>query len=179
MVTTKPITAEELERFQPEDEYRYELIHGTLYRMPPSSFLHGLVLGQLALPLALFVDEHELGDVLLGGTGFVLDRKPDTVLAPDLAFVRRDRTPPKGERDGFGWFAPDLVVEVTAPTDWPEKVTIYLEAGVPLVWLCDPEREVVQVHAAGQRPATFAKDQVLSGGAVLPGFRLRLEDVFE
>ncbi len=179
MVTAKPITAEDLERLAPGDDWRYELTRGELYRSPPSSLQHGLGLGALASPLGRFVGDQTLGCVLVGGTGFVLARNPDTVLAPDLAFVRTDRMPPTSDRVGFGRLAPDFVVGVTAPTDWPDKVTIYLEAGLPLVWLCDPERELVLVHTAGQRPASFAKDQVLDGGAVLTGFHLRLSDVFD
>ncbi len=181
MVTTKLMTAEELERFEPGDDYRYELIRGELKRMSPAGLKHGKYVRRITMPLGRYVEDHELGELFVGDTGFVLARDPDIVLGPDIAFVRADRLPPEEDEDRFGRMAPDLVVEVGSPSDRPgeiaEKVAICREAGVPLVWFFDPQGRRVRVHAAGHPPVDLSADDELDGGDVVPGFRLRLADV--
>jgi len=92
MATTKLMTAEELEQM-PEDEYRYDLIKGVLHRMWPTGFRHLLISGTFIRVVGNFVAERDLG-VVGGEGGFVLEREPDTVLAPDMVFVRKDWLPP-------------------------------------------------------------------------------------
>ena len=104
------------------------------------------------------------------------------IVIPDLAFVRADRVPPEDERWHIAPFAPDLAVEVISPNDRyvevMEKVERYARAGVPLVWLVDPRRRVVEVHALGQPPLTLHESDTLDGGDVLPGFALLVADIF-
>lgn len=183
MVTTKLMTAEDLERFAPGDDYRYELIRGELKRMSPAGLDHAEYVGYVYSPLSHYVRAQGLGKVYVGDPGFVVARDPDIVLAPDVAFVRADRLPPKEERIRFGRLAPDLAVEMISPSERAgeiaEKVAMYLEAGVPVVWLFYPNRQIVRVHAAGQQPVELSLDEVLDGGDVVPGFQLRIADVFQ
>ncbi len=181
MVSTKLMTAEELEQL-PEDSNRYELVQGELIAMSPVDLLHVRTVMNVLAPLHAFVSEHGLGIVGPEG-GYVLHRNPDTVLAPDIAFVRADRWP-KGEAEKhFGDFPPDLAVEVRSPSESMRsllaKARTYLEAGVRLVWLVDPNSRTVIVLAPDAEPQTLTDGDVLDGGEVVPGFRLPVSNIFQ
>ncbi len=107
----------------------------------------------LAVELGTHVRTHQLGVVYAAETGFTLSRRPDTVRAPDVAFIRRDRLP-SPEPIGYPELAPDLVVEVLSPGDQMAKmmrrISQFLKRGVPLVWLVDPEAQAVTVYRPGK-----------------------------
>ena len=113
-VPGRVMTAEDLFHL-PDDNCRCALVGGELQRMNPAGFEHGAVIVNLTIPLGQHVKAHRLGVVCGAETGFVLARNPDTVLAPDIAFVRRDRIPATGRPTFFWEGAPDLAVEVTSP----------------------------------------------------------------
>ena len=126
--------------------------------------------------------EHRLG-VCAGADGGVrLKPDPDTVRAPDVSFVRAERIPSGGLAAGYWPGAPDLAVEVLSPSDrYPEvqrKVQEYLDAGTWLVWVVDPESRTATVFHPGGRSIFLDCDGVLDGGAVLPGFKLALNEVW-
>lgn len=180
MVTTRLMTAEELEQM-PEDDYRYELVRGELIRMSPTSMRHGQLIALLATHLNGFVLPRELGWI---GTdsGFVLERGPDTVRAPDLYFIRQDRVPSEEAAQHFGEMGPDLAVEVRSPSDSLRelfaKADAYLAAGTRLVWIFDQNQQTVHVKTADGTTRTLTADDELDGGDVLPGFRLSLQLLF-
>jgi Uma2 family endonuclease len=120
------------------------------------------------------------GELLAAETGFTLFRNPDTVRAPDIAFVRRERIP--GETGGFPHMAPDLAVEVLSPDDRPgetlAKVGDWLEAGTQLVWVIDPERRVARIYRLDGTESVLAETDALQGEEVLPGFSCRLSTIF-
>src|SRR2546430_8029109 len=101
------ITAEELLKM-PDDGFRYELIRGELKKMPPPGHVHGRVAMELGWRFAQQVETKNLGTVYAAGTGFLLETKPDTVRAPDCAFVSRERLPAIGDVEGYLPGAPDL-----------------------------------------------------------------------
>ena len=176
------LTAEELLHL-PGDGWRYALVEGELQRMTPAGFDHGAVVMNVAVPLAQHVRRCGLGVVCGAGTGFVLARRPDTVFAPDVAFVRRERIPASGRPAAFWEGAPDLAVEVVSPGDTrPEvaaKVASWLAAGTRVVWVVDPGRRSVAVHEPGATPWHFAADaDIVDGAPLFPGFRLPVADVF-
>ena len=181
MATTRLMTAESFAALD-EDGYRIDLVRGELVRMAAAGFRHGRFAADLAWHLNNFVKPRNLGTVVGAETGFVLARDPDTVLAPDAAFVRADRLPPESEQEGFLSLAPDLVIEVVSRTDRAgrinEKVQEYLAAGVLLVWLLRPRRRTVQVYRADGTSITLTEADTLDGEAVLPGFRLPVADLF-
>lgn len=148
----------------------------------PSGFDHGLVSAAAAEVLRGHVRPRGLGVVLGAETGFTIARDPDTVRAPDAAFVRADRVPTQGARAGFAELAPDLVVEVVSPSDRAgaiaAKVLDWLDAGVAVVWVVHPEHRHVVVHEAGGTARIVRGDAVLDGGPVLPDLRVPLEDLF-
>lgn len=123
-----------------------------------------------------------MGIVVAAETGFVLEHDPDTVLAPDIAFVRADRLPPRSERQGFLDLPPDLAVEVACPSQSrpsaERKVAEYLDAGVSLVWVLWPTRKTISVHRSNREPLVLGIGDVLDGEDVLPGFRLPLAELF-
>ena len=178
MATTKRWTAEELEQL-PNDEFRYALIKGELIRMPRPKFLHGRIVLAVGAPLFQFVAEHDLG-VVSDQSGFILEREPDTLLGPDLAFVRSDRVP--ADENAYPMLAPDLVVEVASPSQTgpsiEEMASLYLKAGVRLVWIVDPIRRAVRVRRAGGTESLLTEQDELDGEDLLPGFRLSVARLF-
>lgn len=131
-----PLTADML-HLMPDDGWRYELVQGTLVRMPPTGYDHGWIAANLIGILQPFVRERQLGAVLSSETGFILslEGEPDTVLAPDAAFVSHGRAP--AHPCGFARLAPDLAVEVASPGQtrfqMDAKARLYRAAGVRVV----------------------------------------------
>jgi Uma2 family endonuclease len=160
---------------------RCELVRGELVMMSPAGSEHGYIIMNLSLPLAAHVKEHGLGVVFAAETGFQIARDPDTVRAPDVAFVRAERI---GRRPGKGFFqgAPDLAVEVVSPTDRAgevlAKVGEWLDAGSRAVWVVDPESRTVLVYRGRSDVRTLGAGDALDGGDVVPGFTLPVAEVF-
>ena len=171
-------TAEELLRAQ--DIGRSELVRGEIRVMIPPGAEHGRVTAKLTLAIGNAVESAGLGTIYAAETGFLLSRNPDTVRAPDVAFVRAGR-PPAPSR-GYYLGAPDLAVEVLSPDDRPgyvaEKVAEWLEAGAQVVWVVDPRMRTVTVHESGRGPRVLDERDTLPGGDLLPGFKLVVVEVF-
>ena len=179
---TRLVTADEL-FWMPDDPYhRYELVRGRLLTMSPPGSLHGLLVTRLTVALAVHVEANQLGVVLTGDPGFHIERDPDTVRAPDVAFICRARIPPGGIPRSFWSGAPDLAVEVMSPGDrWSEvntKIAQYLSVGVQEVWLVEPASRVVSVHRVGEEPSVLHESDTLDGGSLLPGFQYQLARLF-
>ena len=173
------MTADELlERSLPDK--RTELVRGVLVVREPAGFRHGAVSAALARLLGDHVATHRLGVVLAAETGFQLERNPDTVRAPDVAFVRHDRIPVP-EPLGFAELAPDLVVEVMSPDDRPgevlAKVSQWIISGSRLVWVVDPSRRMARVYRADGGETVLAEHDSLDGEDVVPGFSCRLGEI--
>ena len=147
------MTAEELLRL-PDDGQRHELIVGELRTMSPGGAQQGRVAIRFAGPLSHYVAAHRLGEVFAAGTGFLLTTTPDTVRAPDVAFVSRERFEATGDLTGYWPGAPDLAAEVVSPNDLyievDEKVATWLAHGARMVLVLNPRWRTVAVH----RPAT-------------------------
>ena len=179
--TTHLVTAEELEKF-PDDDYRYELVEGRVIRLSPVGVVHGRSVMRLGARLIGHVDAGHLG-LVVTEVGFRLASSPDTVRAPDLAFIRRDRLPAGPLPRGFWSGPPDLAVEVLSPDDRPSdirtKVAEYLERGVPLVVVIDPDERTVNVHRPSASAVNLGLADVLDLDDVVPGFRCAVRDIFE
>ena len=152
---------------------RTELVRGVLIVREPPGGRHGSVVMNLAIQLGVHVQKEQAGQLFAAETGFALFRQPDTVRAPDIAFVRRERLP-RPIPVGFPELAPDLVVEVLSPGDRPgetlAKVGDWLEAGAALVWVVDPERHTARIYRRDGTEAFLGEDDGLDGEDVLPGF---------
>jgi Uma2 family endonuclease len=173
------MTAEELLHANIPDK-RAELVRGVLVVREPPGGRHGSVTMNLALRLGNHVEREGAGQVFAAETGFTLARAPDTVRAPDIAFVKRDRLP-RPIPLGFPEFAPDLVALVLSPGDRPgeilAKVGDWLEAGTRLVWVIDPERRLARVYRQDGSETSLTEEQQLDGEDVLPGFACRLASI--
>lgn len=182
MSTVTLITAEQLFA-TPDDGQRRELTDGELVMMAPASGGHGEIASALGSWLYMHVRSHGLGKVYAAETGFILSRNPDTVLAPDVAFVSRERLPAGGlPYRGFVPFAPDLAAEVLSPddrqVDVEEKIQRWLDAGTKAVWIINPQRRTVTVHRSSRDPRMLREADVLLGEDVVPGFELKVAELF-
>ncbi len=168
---------------------RVELVRGQLVVREPASFRHGDVGLRLGIALGIHLAQEQQangwatkrGRLATLDPGFTLARNPDTVRAPDLAYVSRERHPDRMP-DGFPPFAPDLAVEVRSPGDRAgavvAKVADWLEAGTLLVWSVDPLREQVVVYRADGSVTVLGLSNTLLGDTVLPGFAMALAVLF-
>ena len=179
MIQSGSMTAEELLHLRLPDK-RTELVKGVLVVRDPAGYLHGEIAAALAYRLTHHVQGNNLGRVLAAETGFMLTRDPDTVRAPDIAFIREERLPDPPPA-GYAELAPDLVVEVLSPDDRPgevvAKVGDWLEAGVRLVWVVDPKRRLARVYRTDGSETILSDDSTLSGEDVVPGFSCPLEAI--
>lgn len=179
--TITRLTAEDLPYVMPHEE-RCELVAGELIREPLPGEEHGWVAATIVILLGQFVRDHGLGRVY-DHAGFVVGRDPDTVRGPDAAFVSAERSAATVRRGPFFEGAPDLAVEILSPgntrREIAAKIGEYLAAGGRVVWVVDPKRRTVTVHRPEREPETISGDEVLDGGAVVPGFLLPLAEVFE
>jgi Uma2 family endonuclease len=171
-------TADQLLRAQ--DVGRCELIRGKFRALDPASYEHGRAAMTLGSLLAQFVRVESLGTVFAAETGFWIARDPDTVRAPDAAFVRSSRSP--GPSHGYYEGAPDLAVEVRSPDDRTgyvrEKTAEWLESGVVVVWNVDPIARTVTVHERDSRPVRLREPDVLLCPSLLPGFEVPVAEIF-
>jgi Uma2 family endonuclease len=183
MATKKgTLTAEELLSL-PDDGFRHELVEGRLVTMPPTGWQHGSAVVTLGSLLHAFVRSNGLGIVGAGEPGFILSRNPDTVRAPDVAFVSQGRLPEGELPTGYLPFAPDLVAEVVSPNDRPREVEAkaqaWLRAGVRVVWVVHPGNRTVTIYESGRKARMLSHDEELLGDPVLPGFRCSVGEFFE
>jgi Uma2 family endonuclease len=179
LTSTKLVTAEEL--LAMGDMGRCQLIRGAIVMMAPAGIEHGDIAGQLFFRVKSFVDRKKLGKVLAPETGFVIARNPDTVRAPDVAFVRKARWP-KRRHTGFFQGAPDLAIEVLSPSDrWSEviaKVNAWLAAGATSVWVVDPSNRSIEIYRSGNRVFRHGGSDTIRDEPTLPDFVLKLDVVF-
>ncbi len=175
------VTADELMRLS-SDGYRYELVRGELQMMSPTGDEHGIVTAALTVRLGSFVRQYALGAVFAAETGFQLERSPDTVLAPDIAFVKRARVDVTGLSGRFWQGAPDLAVEVNSSSDRAsavaEKTRSWLIHGAHQVWIVDPKKRAVTIYYQDGRVVALTETDILEGGDLVPGFTCRVAEIF-
>jgi Uma2 family endonuclease len=179
MTTAGPMTADELLHLELPGK-SVELVKGRLVVREPPGMQHGRIVAELAYRLTDYVKAGDLGRVYAAETGFKLARDPDTVRAPDIAFVARERLPAV-EPEGYAELAPDLAVEVLSPSDRPgellAKVADWLNAGTRLVWVVDPSRRQVRIYRDDGSESLLAEGSEVEGEGVLPGFALQVGQI--
>jgi Uma2 family endonuclease len=180
-VVRQQVTADEL-LLMPDDGFRYELVQGELRQMNPAGNVHGRVTMSFAWRLARYVDDNQLGTVYAAETEFRLASDPDTVRAPDVAFVSRACIEDVSEVEGFWPKAPDLAVEVVSPGDTyaevEEKVFAWLEAGTKMVVVINLRQRSATVFKSSTDIIALAEADVLAGGDIVPGFELAVREIF-
>ncbi|MCC6790972.1 MAG: Uma2 family endonuclease [Thermomicrobiales bacterium] len=164
------------------DKARLELIKGELHDVNPSGTESSMIAMFLAETVGPFVRSRKLGIVTDAQGGYILSRNPDTVVAPDIGYVRRQRIPQGHDFTTFFPAPPDIAIEVVSLTDRTAeilgKVTMYADAEVPLVWVVYPKQRAVTVHVLGEPPRTLHEGELLDGGEILPGFSLAVSEIF-
>ncbi|HEY0023823.1 MAG TPA: Uma2 family endonuclease [Longimicrobium sp.] len=181
--TSRLVTAEELFRM-PDSNTRRELIRGVIHDRPLAGWRHA----RLASNGLFAVDDHVyrrgMGEVV-GPAGFLLERAPDTVLAPSFAFVAVGRwTPPARYEDDFYFEgAPDLAGEVASDArsaaDMPARVTRWLGAGTRVVLVIDYDCVTATVYCSGSQPAELGVDEELDLSDLVPGMHVPVRHLFE
>ncbi len=150
--------------------------------MSPAGFKHGAIVARLTGALVPHIEANDLGEVTGAETGFKLASDPDTVRAPDVGFVRRERIPVGELTEKFWPGAPDLAVEVISPNDTlyevDERVEDYLAAGVRLIWIVNPKKRTVTVYYQNSQPLTLGENDMLDGSDVVPGFQYNVARLF-
>lgn len=181
-IATRLFTADELFNL-PEDETQWcELIEGEIVHMSPPGGMHGVVGGKLMGLLFAHVNTHRLGTVVLSETGFIIGRNPDTVLAPDGAFIRRERILRAGVPKAYFTEAPSLVIEVVSPRDTVSDVAAkmhrWLKAGVEMAWVVDPFGRTVTIYRSADNIRVLTEKDTLSGEDVVAGFECKVAELF-
>jgi Uma2 family endonuclease len=173
-------TAEEFAAMQ-RDNMRAELIEGEMVAMPATFTDHGETAGNLGYLVGHFVRPKRLGKIYGAETGFLIARNPDTVRAPDFAYIATNRLPPPGIAF-WGRVIPDIVGEVVSSGDRIKeidaKVQMWLAAGVRLVWVAWPQGRIIQVYEPPAPMQELDDTMTLTGGTVLPGFTTPVSEVF-
>jgi Uma2 family endonuclease len=183
----KLMTAEEFAQLpEPASGEQMELVRGVVVMAPPANTGHGEWAAEITAALRSFVKRHRLGRVS-GEGGYRLHREPDTVRAPDAAWIGFERLP-KGRFpiDEYLDGAPNLAVEVMSThdreLDIDEKIADYFAAGTERVWVVRPRQRTVTVHRPnGDSHRYTATDTLTSDDAAfpVPGFELPVAHIFE
>ena len=193
---TRLITVEEFAAMTQDDDWTEELIDGVIHRSPPGYMPHGAACGNLSFAVEEYRRATKFGLATIG-SGLVVARNPDSVLAPDLQLFSAPRPP--DIRKGWPTVPPVLVAEVVdRVSDYSHvmsKVPYYLAFGVDLVWIVKPAIKCVEIHRLPDQPMPFDRYQwsiagylngairgqhdLLEGGDVLPGFSCKVSDLFE
>ena len=180
------MTAEELYHVPSElpgvgDRF-YELDQGVLLVREPGGYYHSNIGHELAMHLGSYAKRHKLGVVVGADMGFVLQRDPDTVLSPDVAFIDVTRIPTGDAESKYLEGAPDLAVEIVSPSDrlaaLDRKMRKYLDAGTRLGWVVNKQRETVTLYRKDTIPRVLTVDHYLSGEDVIPGFRMAIRELY-
>jgi Uma2 family endonuclease len=175
------MSAEELGRL-PRGRARFELVAGELLVMEPGFAEHGNISAEAVRILANHVIEHDLGRAFGAETGFLLTKKPDTVRAPDAAYVSHATIDRAGEVKGYWPGPPDFSVEVVSSGDRPsrvrEKALAWVGAGCTLVVVLEPETGTATAFRHAAPPTIHAETETLDCSDAVTGFRPRVEELF-
>lgn len=175
------ITAEQLATM-PEDGNRYELVKGKLLMMSPAGGRHGRIAVRINKLLAILVDDRSLGATFAAETGFLIAVDPDTVRAPDGAFVRQEKMDALDDDAGYLPFAPDLAVEVVSPTDSfasiERKAFTWLDAGTQLVLILEPETKTAHTYRSKTNIAIYGMGDTVDASDVIQDWKFKVDEVF-
>ncbi len=182
MTDTRVLTADDLLSLHGEG-VRGELIQGVLHKTMASGVRHGKIVVRLVSALFDHSEPKGLGTLVASDSGVLLERDPDTVREPDIAFTSAEKMPLGADITGYAEVVPDLVIEIRSPSEGRrvvyDKACMWISHGVRLVWVIHPDTRTVDVHRPGSPVATLAGDDTIDGGDILPGFTCALATVFD
>ncbi len=179
--TQHVLTAEEF-AIRPDPGYPEELVRGRIVAMPMPGARLGKICAKVARILGNQVDDHDLGHVLSNDSGVITERGPDSVRGADVSFYSYGRLPKGTITEGYPNVPPDLVVEVLSPHDrWPKvlaKVAEYLNAGVSVVTVLDPEKKTLHLYAGDEPVRNLEEADELSLPAIFGDFHVGVGSLF-
>ncbi len=179
---TKLLTADDLLRLDSQG-VRGELIRGVLHETMSTGLEHGEIAVNLSAELRNFVKPRSLGRLVTSDVGVWLERDPDTVREPDIAYFSVETLSPSVRFTGYAEVPPDLVVEIVSPSgshgEVYDKARMWLSYGVRLVWVVQPDTRTVDVYRPARPVATLDEHDRLDGLDVLPGFTCAVSDVLD
>ena len=179
----KLLTADEFLRLCEQRVIKGELVKGVVQETVSAGGEHGEVAAGMTGELRSHVRPRRLGRVATSDVGVRLERDPDTVREPDVAFFSAENLPLDVKVRGFYEVVPDLVVEVVSPNDSPQyvadRVAMWLGHGVRLVWVVYPVARTVAAHQSEGPAVIYTEDDELDGGSVLPEFRCPVRDILD
>lgn len=179
----KLLTADEFLRLCEQGLVKGELINGVIQETVSANGEHGEIASAVIFAFGSHVRPNRLGRVTGTDAGVLLERNPDTVREPDVAYFSAETLPLDVKIRGFYEVVPDLVVEVVSPNDRPreiaDKVAMWLSHGVRLVWAVYPAARTVVVHTSEGPVLTYTENDELDGGEVLPNFRCPVRDILD
>ena len=164
----------------PENGYKHELVNGELV-MVPAGMEHENIVIKLSAALERFVSERKLGAVFGSSAGYRM--KSGNLRSPDVSFISKKRLqgfkrPPKGFFKG----SPDLAVEILSPSDTMEnlheRIVEYFENDTKLVWVINPEEQVILVYHSPRPDKLLAGSDILNGEDIFTGFTLPVSELF-
>jgi Uma2 family endonuclease len=183
-VSTKPMTAEEFfdwANLPENDDRKFELEQGEIVPMPSPGERHGVVCANASWIFGGYIRQVNRGRVCANDMGIILERGPDTVRGPDLAVYLSGRAYAKLNRR-YPDEMPNVIVEVLSPSDrvgkMLKRINLFLEKGVSVVFLLDPEAQTVSIHRPEKSAPVFERDEEIAGLAELPEFRCRASQFF-
>ena len=173
------LTADDLLRLS-SNGVRGELVRGALSETMPARHGHGKIVARLVMRLGAFIEPRRLGTLTASDSGVWLERDPDTVREPDIAFFSAAKISLDADIPGYAELAPYLVVEIVSPTDrlTEVKALMWLRYGVRLVWVVRPEERLIDVHRNGHPVAALGASESLDGLDIPPGFSCAVREVF-
>ncbi len=176
------VTPEDLLKIR--DRPMPELVDGQLLERPPMGLKSDAIASRLGRWIGNHVESHDLGFVCgAQGSYQIFPDDSRKVRIPDVSFLKKERMPPGPLPDGHCRVVPDLVVEVVSPNDQVSelnaKIEDFLNAGVPLIWVADPETWTIHVYRSGGTVTRLRAGDILDGEDVLPGFRCEVTRIFE
>ncbi len=159
-----------------------DLVRGEVVQLTPAGYQHARITVRATMLLEQWARQTNLGRVLAGEAGMLVESDPDTVRGADVAYISYQRLPKGAEPTGFCATPPELVVEVVGKgqgwREMVEKAGEYLRMGVDRVWIVDPTSQRVHVLRGDAEPTAFSTDQNLSDETTLPGFSCKVSDFF-
>lgn len=174
------ITGEELARMSSVESA--ELVEGRLVKKMPTGDEHGAVEIAIAAALHNHVRIAKTGKVRSGEVGIYTRRNPDTTRAADVLYISNERYSQRSS-SAFLDVSPEIIVEILSPGDsMPEvlqKLREYFAIGVVLVWLIDPTSKTVLVYRSLTNVRELTVNDELTGEDVLPGFVVKVAELFE
>ncbi|MEX2175584.1 MAG: Uma2 family endonuclease [Pirellulaceae bacterium] len=167
----------------PDPGHPQELVRGVVVNRPPPKPRHGQVCGNIYLHVRLFADAHRLGHVVPNDSGVITQRNPDTVRGMDVAFVGYDKVPPGPLPASYFKTPPDAVFEVRSPSDRSpdvlSKVHEYLQLGVPVVYVFNPDTSRVHCYFQDRADEILNATDEFVGIGPLANFRIPAAKFFE